>query len=275
MGSKIENTRFIDKISDKDLQELLVMISGVIPNVDVEKLYRIASKAGRNKKQYTVDDEYYSLLERWVETGRKDYSVYEEKLYLIDAWVSWRVYSRMQVYYMNRRFNELKSLINLDDISTIVDLGAGIGYSTMALNQLFKPKKIYATQIEGTDQYKICKHLFSKVDNAEVIPSVESIDSADIVFASEYFEHFDRPIDHLNEVLKLNPKMLIIANSFGVDDAIGHFVNYYDEKGNCYKGKQISRAFNNKLRESGYTNKMIRFYNNLPAIFIRKDCLLV
>lgn len=250
------------------------MISGVVRNVDVAKLYKIGSRAGKNKKQYTVDSEYMALLNKWVDSERSDFSVYEDKLYLIDAWVSWRVYSRMQVYYMKKKMNQLKKVINLDNIDSIVDLGAGIGYSTLALNELFKPKTIHATQIEGTDQYKICKFLFRGVDNAEVVSGVDKLEKTDIVFASEYFEHFDKPVDHLREVLKLKPKMLIIANSFGVDDAIGHFTTYYDEAEKPYTGKQISRVFNNALRKAGYDNKRIHFFNNLPAIFIRNDCIL-
>ncbi len=270
----MQQNKYISKISDKDLEELMMIVKSVVHGIDIKKLYDVARKAGRNKKQYTVDPEYMQLLQRWYDSNRLDYDVYNEHLYLVDAWVSWRVYSRMQIYQMTRRINEIKKIVNIDGIDTIVDLGGGIGYSTLALKELFSPSRVYTTQIEGTDQYKICKFIFKNIDNAEVIPNVSKLDNADIVFASEYFEHFTHPIHHLNEIIKLNPKIIIVANSFGVDDAIGHFTEYYDLNNVPHKGKKISRIFNDRLREAGYDNKQIRFYNNLPAFFVRKDCIL-
>lgn len=265
--------KFIDKIKDKDLQEFITLVSSLIPNINIQELYSITAKASKSKDHYNVDENYAALLQKWYDSDRKDYSVYDDSLYLVDAWLSWRYYSRAQIRLLDRKKEILSEIVDLYNLDTIVDLGAGIGYSSIALEETLHPKKVIATQLEDTDQYKICKFLFRDRPNIELVQELTDIESADIVFASEYFEHFERPIDHLNEVLKLNPKVLIVGNSFGVPDAIGHFVDYYDADGEPQRGKKISRIFNDTLRSHGYTDKKIRFFNNLPAIFIREDCI--
>ena len=63
----------------------------------------------------------------------------------------------------------------------------------------------------------------------------------DLVFASDYFEHFESPIKHLNEVLKVNPKLIVVANSFG-SVSVGHFNIYPFAKTNA-QAVDISNGF--------------------------------
>ena len=53
-----------------------------------------------------------------------------------------------------------------------------------------------------------------------------TLKDVDLIFASEYFEHFYEPIAHLKDILdNCNPKFLVCANGF-TGDAIGHFDFY-------------------------------------------------
>ena len=96
----------------------------------------------------------------------------------------------------------------------------------------------------------------------------------DFVFASEYFEHFQRPIEHLRDVLRVaEPKHLVIANAFG-SKSIGHFDIYLDEE-NLFDSRQVlgasvGRLFNDVLRKNGYATVKTEFWNNRPAVWRRR-----
>ena len=87
---------------------------------------------------------------------------------------------------------------------------------------------------------------------------------ADLVFASEYFEHFHNPIEHLIDVIQnCQPKYFIIANTFN-SKAIGHFNDYvYQDK--IYPGKIMSKMFNDVLRQNGYEQVETNCWNNRPT----------
>jgi hypothetical protein len=92
-------------------------------------------------------------------------------------------------------------------------------------------------------------------------------DQIDVVFASEYFEHIQNPIDHLNELIVMYaPKYFIICNAFNTR-SIGHF-NYY-ERGTIEEEK-ISKIFNNKLKSYGYEKIKTTLFNNKPNVWVKK-----
>jgi len=93
---------------------------------------------------------------------------------------------------------------------------------------------------------------------------------ADLVFASEYFEHWEAPIEHLEEVLsKATPKALVIANAFG-SKSVGHF-DVYKDRGVEFSPKNISRKFNQCLRNHGYTLVQTKFWNGRPTVWIKQS----
>jgi hypothetical protein len=101
------------------------------------------------------------------------------------------------------------------------------------------------------------------------MPSVKGFhNSCDMIFASEYFEHIINPISHLLELIKLQPKYFIVANTFG-QRAVGHF-DYYQLDGSMVSGKEISKVFNNTLRKSGYEKVETTLWNNRPMYWKKK-----
>ena len=93
-------------------------------------------------------------------------------------------------------------------------------------------------------------------------------------FASEYFEHFDRPIEHLIDVIEQgSPTYMLIANTFN-GRAIGHF-NQYKDGTEVYDGKQMGRLFAKTLRKYGYKTVNTACWNNRPAFWQRESsCFL-
>ena len=67
------------------------------------------------------------------------------------------------------------------------------------------------------------------------------------------------------DIMSSTIQYFIFANTFG-QMSLGHFNSYFDN-GNEYAGKQVSRKFNNTLRENGYTKVETNFFNHRPSIF--------
>ena len=87
-----------------------------------------------------------------------------------------------------------------------------------------------------------------------------------LVFASEYFEHFLDPIMHVEHIVEhIDPKYFVIANAFNTW-SIGHF-EIYENHGEPVPQNKISRMFNNKLRELGYSQVKTGLFNNKPTLW--------
>lgn len=256
---------YIDKIGKNDLAEFVGICHRIGLEFDKEKFTGIVS----NTLKYLDGDEskrsslrYMQELEnRWyksLSTGKPDYSVYDDVYYLADTWVCWKKYSRQYVVRMIKH-------IDFGRVNSVADLGCGIGYATRALQETYKCVT-YGTNLEDTKQYKICEEVFKGNNNCILRSGLDDIGPVDMVFASEYFEHFDRPVEHLIDVLKnLKPKHVLFANTFNAK-SIGHFDTYY-HFGKGYTGREISRLFTKTLKNYGYEKVVTKCWNNRPNYY--------
>lgn len=208
------------------------------------------------------------LETRWYESlaaGVPDYSVYETDYYLAELWACWVVYSRRYLREMEKA-TSLLPLGVLGDISpsVIVDVGCGFGYTTASLKQLFPNAKVYGTNLPDTLQYRVASRM-AEMYNFTLVPDVSYIsEQADLVFASEYFEHFPEPITHLESIIAaIKPKSWLIANAFTAQ-AIGHFTSY-SVNGAPANGKITSKVFANTLKRYGYEKIRTKLWNNRPS----------
>lgn len=244
--------------------------------IDVEGFYKTTLGA---IKYYRGDRRYahslatgHDLEARWyrsLEAGRPDYSVYSHEHFVGEVWSCWIVYSRKYILALrNRAALEGRSILDdLGPVSSVVDLGCGIGYTTAGLKELFPQAKVYGTQLEDSFQFKIASELGAK-RGFEVKTDVGKVGKADLVFASEYFEHFEDPVAHVLEVIrKASPRAFILANSFRAR-AIGHFDMY--RVGNAkVKNTSMGRVFGKALRDEGYRLVKTRLWNNRPSYWVR------
>lgn len=215
-----------------------------------------------------------SLEKRWYDSlrnGMPDYAIYADDYFVADAWACWVVYSRATLRAVSSRCilqdgTELLAMLRRKT-NSLVDLGCGIGYTTAMLAELFPGATVFGTNLEQTLQYDVAKQV-GRIRNFTMIPSLEAAGrQIDLVVASEYFEHFERPIEHLAHILTVGkPLALIIVNSFGAH-SIGHFDVYIDgnETISC---TQIGRRFNAMLRRQGYRKIETGFWNNRPAVWV-------
>ena len=268
-----------NKYTKEALIEYLIECQTII-NINKDTAFNLAANAIKyysgDKTVREILREFHELENRWYKSleynNKPDYSVYDDKYFLSDIWACWVVYSRKYLLALKSDKSlptitgGSNSIINdIGDITNIIDLGCGFGYTTAGLKELFPRASVYGTNILGSPQYAIATK-FGGEYNFTVLPDIYSSrkHKIDLVFASEYFEHIESPIDHLLEVLTiLNPTYLIIANAFN-STAIGHFNKYLHENTQVDR-KKISKLFNNTLRGYGYEKVKTNLWNSRPT----------
>jgi len=219
---------------------------------------------------------YNRLIKEWyssLEKGIPNYSVYDNEAYFFDLIVCFLEYSRNYIRTITnpKSFDGKTSLLSyFGNLDVVVDLGCGMGYTTAFLKQIFGDAKVFGTNIKQSPQYDFAQSLGQKT-GFSVIENVSCINtSADLIFASEYFEHFERPMEHLEWVIEHSkPKYLFIANSFNTR-AIGHFEEYKhgDE---IIPQNKVSRRFNKHLKGLGYVQIKTKIFNGKPTLWQRID----
>jgi hypothetical protein len=274
-----------DKISKDDLREILEILREEV-DFDIESIFEetvndIAFIAGKEDKRKLVKD----LESRWyssLESGEPDSEVYYSIDYLPNLWSCWAIYLRNYLRSLKSPkgipadlFNESRSVLKeIGSVKKVVDLGNGIGYSTALIKELFPGAHVFATNFEGSPQFKIGEAI-AETYRFTLLPEEESkkIGKAEVVFALDYFEHFKVPIDELDEVIEtFSPDYLITANAFGTR-SIGHFETYrYGSE--ILTGSKISRKFNDRLRSLGYEKLETRIWNDRPSVWKRKPVTL-
>jgi len=205
------------------------------------------------------------IEDRWdvsLLKGQPDYSIYESVEYLAEAWACWSMYSRKHLL----KIQKSKCLQDLK-FKSVVDLGCGLGYTTASLKQIFGAEEVIGTNVGGSFQAKFVELMAKR--NGFQVNAEPSDKHPRLVFASEYFEHFERPIEHLDHVLKKwKPDCMIIANTFTSPSA-GHFRTYrlldFHES-----GSSVSRIFNGYLRKAGYYRLLTHFWNNRPSVWEKR-----
>mgnify|MGYP001225531506 CR=1 FL=1 len=203
-------------------------------------------------------------LEReWYSSGCSDYSIYDSQDYISELIYCWSEYSK----------GYLKNLLKLNLLPTdpkrIIDLGCGLGLSTLALKQIFPQAEVIGTNLKGSNQFKLCNHLASK-NGFHIEENFNDAGHCDFVFASEYFEHIRNPIDHLFDLIeRTKPKSLYVANSFAARSS-GHFDSYIVDSQQV-DNKKMGKIFNSEMRLHGYEKISTTLWNDRPTYWKLSD----
>lgn len=237
---------------------------------DPEGITRLAAACIDWERKPVGPHPLLGLQERWYHslTGEPDYSVYDVPEYIAELWTCWAVYSRKYLRALSRPGSLPPGGVVAalqPRTRRVLDVGCGFGVTTATLTRLFPDAAVTGTNLPGTVQWEVA----SRYGRGYGFPLVTDPTPADLLFASEYFEHFPSPIEHLRDLLPAAqyPRALIIANTFN-SPAIGHFTTYTD-KGESLTGRQVSRRFNDALRSAGYRKVPTRMWNQRPTLWIR------
>ena len=206
---------------------------------DSEKICRTAHHTmqllGTNGKSgLKADPALLEIEKRWYNSlpDNPDYSVYAEPIYLADTWCCWDFYARQ---YLSDLFLTDKCCTNLP------------GTAHWQINEIMSAK--YDYELMSNDQL------------------LEEQPRTAMIFASEYFEHFEAPISHFNELQSLQPNVWVTANSFGAKSP-GHF-DFYQSDGGIVEAKKMGRLFGKNARELGYSAKDTKLWNNRPSVWVK------
>jgi hypothetical protein len=204
-----------------------------------------------------------ALHERWyasLDTGMADYSIYDGSGYLAEAYHCWLTYSRVYIKWLSR-------CPAVTDVHTITDVGCGIGYSTCQLAAAFPAARVTGTQLSGSVQARFCEALrhCNGAPGFDLASGTAEAGPSDLVFASEYFEHFHQPVNHLLDVIRdTRPRLFVHASTFG-QPAPGHFPAYL-VGGAEAGGRATSKAFHQTLRAAGY-RLVAAGWNSRPSVW--------
>lgn len=257
----------------KPIAELFMQFRADCAAIAVADLARVCTIAQEtvqhlkhSKKQRPLSAMSQALQQHWYQSlahNAPDYSVYATEDYLAELWACFEHYSRKYIRDMQ---NAKLYPEPLTDVRTIVDLGCGLGYTTAMLAELYPGATVYATNLLETPQARIAKryaeqYAFTVCEDLRELPT-----QSDLVFASEYFEHFERPIEHLYAVLsQTQPRYVLCANAFTAD-SIGHFPRYIVES-HVQEREKTARAFNHALRKAQYTRVTTHCWNDRPQLW--------
>lgn len=196
--------------------------------------------------------------------------MYDADLYACNTWACWMVYSRRYLLALIKLLN--LGLLDRTTVRSVADVGCGFGHTTAALKEIFPDARVFGTNLPDTAQFRIAEEQ-GKLHGFEMVPDVSRVDGdVDLVFASEYFEHIFRPIEHLAGILRKRPTIFMVASAFGTK-SIGHFPSYAIGK-QIVPGNLVGRKFNDFLRAHGYerlATPKSGFWNNRPAVYVLRE----
>lgn len=231
---------------------------------DLIKL-QIKKGADAPYQKFLVDNWYKSL-----KTSKPAYELYNHEQYFVDLWCCWVVYSRSYLKSIKKHnsLNKNTSIFSiLHNINNVADLGCGLSYTTAALKEIFPNANIFGTNLENTAQYKFCEYMSDKY-NFKLVNHVNKLPKIDFLFASEYYEHIFEALDELEFTIeKIKPRYFYIANSFNTI-SYGHFEYYKgNNKTSVIEQKEISKKFNDILKDNGYIKIKTKLWNNKPMLW--------
>lgn len=220
-----------------------------------------------------TNERFRQLTSEWYEKLNADdmdaaYRVYDDEYYFTDVWNCFVQYSRRYLRDISRSClaDGESFLYKTRDAKIVLDVGCGIGYTTAILTQLYPYSRVYGTNLKNTKQWTFCEMMAKRYGFSMIESAAEIGNNVDIVFASEYFEHFYDPVDHLGTIVDtVSPKYFVIGNAFNTH-SIGHFIKYKVHN-QIVDQADIALIFNNSLRNMGYTQLDSELYNNKPNIW--------
>lgn len=226
----------------------------------ISEIQRTQSETTPTGHRKRIEDEWVSSLS---DPGGPAYSIYADPYYLVEVWYCWKTYSRGYIRGLEKPGGALS---RLRPLTRIVDLGCGLGFTTAFFTGLHPKVEVVGTNIAESTQWEIASRLAARFGFK--LRDGRSTDQlpADLVFASEYFEHFREPVAHLQEVLRLyTPRCLVVANTFN-NMAAGHFRTYL-VNGEELNGPATGKAFSQVLKSAGYVPAAAKQWNNRPQVW--------
>ena len=250
------------KIGKNDFLEILCEVNAIQPiNVDYLYLQWLANNPILSEMQ-----EYWQST---LNADEPDYSIYSKEAYLNEVFLCWREYSRRYLKLLDKWLEKENCPIDRYDIKKVLDLGCGLAFTTIGLKAIFPNAECYGTNEPFSVQILYDKYITKEFDGIHIVDDNFGVSGeVDVVFASEFFEHLQNPIEFLNRIIRqYKPKYIIFANTF-TNMAIGHFYKY-QYNGQVVDRERLPMLFSKCLKYNNYVKVETNFYNNRPNVYMR------
>ncbi len=182
---------------------------------------------------------------------------YEGNDYIVSMLNCFRNYSRGYV---------LRTKENIGMAKSILDFGAGIGFSTILLSQLYPNSEIFYYDTSH-DSKKIFKKIITdySFNNITIVDKINLIEP-ELICCFEVIEHIKNPYKFMGEIFSFNSTYLSLTASFGTP-GYGHFNKYFDYEE--IDRHQMSKYFWKWIKKSGYSEIKTDYFNHRPRLFKR------
>ena len=137
------------------------------------------------------------LVLDWYASGETQ-AGYTGHLYLFEGFYCFRRYTRGAI-------SLLASELRNSGIHTILDFGAGPGFTSRLLAAKFNAK-VYYLDFPGGDEWRMAQWLKHTESRMELVLDIRQISGGvDLICAFEVFEHIKEPIKLLRDLAALRP----------------------------------------------------------------------
>ena len=259
-----KDMKVLDNKPKESLNQFLELYSNIRP-MEENHLFKTQDLIAYYKKSKAtvMDNPLQHLESQWFDAlinNEIDYSVYSHEDYFTEVWACWAVYSRTNLKLIEKHKNRL-----FPEVKSVLDLGNGLGMTTVALTEMFTDASVTGTNLKISEQWKFCE-LLQKSYSFDMREDSKELGHVDLVFALEYFEHIHDPIAHVEEIIEHNkPKYMVICNSFGTI-GIGHFKTYETKRGDI-DCKKMSKLFRDTMKAHGYEKIKTGIFNDTPNVY--------
>ena len=226
------------------------------------------------------------LLQQWKTSNQEscdEAALYGDPRYIMEGLTSYLFWARDYVKRLDKLFPILQEKMPavLENVNTFVDFGAGIGLSTLHLQQVVdkhmpgKIKVVYHNVESATSQNQIASRVL-KGSGVEMCIQ-DSIPAGDAFLMSELLEHIRSPVSFMNALItEANPVLVVHASTFSDPDSPGHFTHYdcsiSGDMSMMRHGKKTMRHVNAAVRNHGYTSlQNTILWNGRPCTLVRND----
>jgi len=251
------------KITKKYFKKIIMGLFNDITEEEINKNEELAIDEIKEGNNFDPFESRFKYINRWYRSLKlaiPDYSVYDGSYYLAIALYGW--------LFDSKNYVKRLATLNYEDIETVIDFGCGIGFTTCALSEAYSEANIIGTNLKQSKQYKIARFVARKNDNIKIEHNYSKLSECDIAFCSEYFEHIENTIDHLESIIvQCNPRIFVVANGFNIVQT-GHF-NETIYEGKLYSRRSLSKLFSFILKDYGYSPIKTGFWNNRPSVWER------
>lgn len=274
---KIQNMNILKIWQRQQMSMIMQNCLEIKPSMDFDEIQAIAyqtieyvkwnaEKRKTMKAYQEIENIWYESLRRW----EPDYGIYCMDNYIAELFACWNVYSIKIIKFLSQIKPVTGTSIkqDLSGIKTIVDLWCGLWFTTAWLKETFPDATVFGIEFPDGFQFKFASKIWPRFWFSMKGDIHDIWTTADLILASEYFEHILDPISHLEDIIHtLKPKAIITANAFWVR-AAWHFIDH-NVKWHIISGKEIWKVFRKRMRELWYEKQKTWFWNDRPNYWTR------